>query len=123
VQPCDGDDWGMILFFWDARWSALTRERWDANRSAVLALPSRFRQPMVGSVQLLLLRLEGCFSAPLLPNTKQRADFSKLPRPGARKTQSRAEIRATGSYLIERKTPTSRSHEVQAKACQTNARL
>jgi hypothetical protein len=34
---------------------------------------------------------------------------------GARKVQSRAEIRATGRYLMRRYTPTSRSHEVQGR--------
>jgi Trypsin-like peptidase domain len=36
---------------------------------------------------------------------------------GVRKMQSRAEIRATGRYLMRRYTPTSRSQEVQVKAC------
>jgi hypothetical protein len=85
---------------------------WQSMTLCVHAFPCDGHDLGMKDHQWLSLPLDrisggGCFSAQFIPNTKQRADVSKLPRPGARKTQSTAEIRATGCYSMQRYTPTS----------------
>ncbi len=77
--------------------------------------------PIVESTRSIPLR--GVASWHSLPQKQNNGPvFSKVTAfKGARKVQSHAEIRATGCYLMQRYTPTSRSHEVQGRPCLTNA--